>query len=99
MLAISKPGLSILFTYMVLLSGCNDDGDRGSRGLTGPAGADGSAGPGVAEGGSAGQVLAKSSASDFATEWVDLPGKASIDWSSLCSGGQSLTDSVGCTPD
>jgi hypothetical protein len=40
------------------------EGDKGDTGDTGPAG------PGVAVGGSTGQVLAKTSATDYATEWV-----------------------------
>jgi hypothetical protein len=40
------------------------------QGLTGATGGTGPAGPGVAVGGSTGQVLAKTSATDYATEWV-----------------------------
>lgn len=39
-------------------------------GVTGPAGA---AGPGVPTGGTAGQLLAKKSGSDYDTEWIDAP--------------------------
>jgi hypothetical protein len=51
-------------------------GVQGPTGLTGPQGnpgATGAAGPGVAAGGAAGQILAKASAVDFATQWIDTP--------------------------
>ncbi len=44
-------------------------GDKGDTGDTGPAGATGAAGPGLATGGSAGQVPVKNSASDYDTVW------------------------------
>ena len=47
------------------------DGADGAQGIQGPAGADGAAGPGVATGGTTGQVLAKASNTDFDTEWID----------------------------
>jgi hypothetical protein len=46
-------------------------GEAGPTGPAGPAGGTGSPGPGVAAGGTAGQLLAKISATDYATEWVD----------------------------
>lgn len=55
-------------------------GDTGATGATGAAGATGAtgpqgpAGPGVPTGGSAGQVLAKSSNADYATQWVNQSG-------------------------
>ena len=48
-------------------------GPKGDTGDTGPTGADGSAGPGVAIGGSTGQVLSKHSGTDYDTEWIDPP--------------------------
>ncbi len=45
-------------------------GIQGVQGDPGPAGADGSDGVGVPAGGTDGQVLAKASATDYATEWV-----------------------------
>lgn len=63
------------------------DGAQGPAGPQGPAGADGAAGPtgpqgdpgaqgpageGVPSGGASGQVLAKASATDYDTAWVDL---------------------------
>lgn len=50
-------------------------GGRGPQGATGPAGADGvdgTDGVGVAAGGTTGQVLAKNSATDYDTEWIDV---------------------------
>jgi hypothetical protein len=44
-------------------------GNPGATGSTGPAGATGPAGPGVPVGGTTGQVLTKTSATDFATNW------------------------------
>jgi hypothetical protein len=48
-------------------------GDVGPAGPAGPTGATGPAGPGVPTGGAAGQMLAKTSVTDFATSWVDPP--------------------------
>jgi hypothetical protein len=59
-----------------------NDGPAGPQGVQGPAGATGpqgnpgatgAPGPGVAAGGAAGQILAKASAADFATQWIDTP--------------------------
>lgn len=52
-------------------------GPQGPEGPAGPAGADGApgpAGPGVPVGGTAGQVLAKKSGTDYDTEWKDPAG-------------------------
>lgn len=46
-------------------------GEKGDIGDTGPKGDTGDAGPGVAKGGTAGQVLRKKSGTDYDTEWVD----------------------------
>ncbi len=51
-------------------------GPAGSAGATGPAGlmgATGPAGTGVPAAGTTGQLLAKSSNADYATEWIDAP--------------------------
>ena len=48
-------------------------GATGATGATGAAGATGPAGPGVPVGGSTGQVLAKTSNTDYATGWIDPP--------------------------
>ena len=48
-----------------------DTGPQGPQGKQGPAGAPGPAGPGVATGGTTGQVLAKKSNTNYDTEWVD----------------------------
>jgi len=45
-------------------------GATGPAGAAGPAGADGADGVGVPAGGSTGQVLTKSSATDYATQWA-----------------------------
>lgn len=45
-------------------------GEQGETGATGPVGP---AGPGVPEGGTAGQILSKKTASDYDTEWIDPP--------------------------
>ena len=55
-------------------------GDPGEQGPAGPAGQDGSQGPqgpagqGVPAGGTAGQILAKKSGTDYDTEWTDQTG-------------------------
>ena len=56
-------------------------GPAGENGVDGTDGTDGTNGQGVPTGGTTGQVLAKSSATDYATEWVDA---------SSGSGGVSL---------
>lgn len=50
------------------------DGSDGATGATGATGPQGDPGEGVAAGGTAGQVLAKASATDYDTEWVDQSG-------------------------
>ena len=50
------------------------DGDVGPEGQQGP---QGDPGVGIATGGAAGQVLAKATADDYDTEWVNLPSTAS----------------------
>lgn len=49
-----------------------DKGDRGEQGIQGVPGLDGADGLGVPAGGATGQVLAKKSANDNDTEWVDF---------------------------
>lgn len=46
-------------------------GPQGPQGATGATGPQGPAGPGVASGGTAGQILAKVSATDYDTQWVN----------------------------
>jgi Collagen triple helix repeat (20 copies) len=48
-------------------------GSTGPAGATGETGPQGPAGPGVPTGGSTGQILAKASATNYATNWVDPP--------------------------
>jgi hypothetical protein len=49
-----------------------ETGATGSQGETGPTGATGLTGPGVPIGGATGQVLSKSSSTDYATAWTDI---------------------------
>lgn len=59
-------------------------GNPGPTGKQGPAGAPGPAGPGVAPGGTTGQVLAKKSNTNYDTEWIDfypyVPVGGVIEW-------------------
>lgn len=48
-----------------------DKGDTGATGPKGDTGATGPVGPGVADGGTAGQILAKVDETDYNTEWID----------------------------
>lgn len=48
-------------------------GPQGPAGATGPQGPAGAAGQGVPTGGASGQVLAKTSAADYATGWINPP--------------------------
>ena len=64
------------------------DGEPGKDGEQGPMGPQGETGEGVPAGGSAGQVLAKKSDTDYDTEWVDQTGG---------SGGSSYTFTDGLT--
>jgi len=61
-----------------------DTGPQGPAGKQGPAGAPGPAGPGVAPGGTTGQVLAKKSNTNYDTEWIDfypyVPVGGVIEW-------------------
>lgn len=51
-----------------------EKGDKGDTGATGPQGPAGQQGVGIPTGGTQGQVLAKASAADYDTEWVDQSG-------------------------
>jgi len=76
-------------------------GATGSTGAQGPAGADstvpgptgpqGPTGPGVATGGATGQVLTKTSATDFATNWQTPFSQATADARYLQLGGGTLS--------
>jgi len=48
-------------------------GNTGPAGPTGPTGPTGATGPGVQAGGTTGQILAKASATDYDTQWVNTP--------------------------
>ena len=63
-----------------------DTGPQGPQGKQGPTGAPGPAGPGVAPGGTTGQVLAKKSITNYDTEWIDNSG-----------GGSTVSVNVGKT--
>lgn len=52
-------------------------GPKGDTGDTGPTGPQGPAGPGVPSGGTAGQVLTKTGAADYAANWADPTGSGS----------------------
>lgn len=68
-------------------------GPKGDTGDNGPAGDAGSAGPGVATGGTAGQVLSKQSGADFDTEWIDPPATGAIAPDGIITGlSVSITD-------
>ena len=54
-------------------------GEQGIPGADGADGADGAAGPGVATGGTAGQILEKIDGTDYNTQWVDASLVGSID--------------------
>ena len=51
------------------------EGPQGPKGDPGPEGPQGPAGPGVAAGGTAGQVLSKVDGTDYNTHWIDPTGK------------------------
>ena len=53
-------------------------GNTGPAGKQGPAGEPGPAGPGVATGGTTGQILAKKSNANFDTEWIDVPNSGGL---------------------
>jgi hypothetical protein len=53
-------------------------GDPGATGEAGPAGDTGPAGPGVASGGTVGQILTKDSSDDYDTSWQDLPESSGV---------------------
>ncbi len=57
--------------------GSGEQGEQGEDGEAGEAGEDGEDGEGVPVGGTTGQVLVKSSNSDFDTEWDDVEGVGS----------------------
>ncbi|WP_165481153.1 Lcl C-terminal domain-containing protein [Legionella impletisoli] len=50
----------------------------GNQGPAGPQGPEGDPGPGVAAGGTTGQILAKATDTDYDTEWVDGPATYTI---------------------
>lgn len=73
------------------------DGADGLPGADGADGATGPAGPGVPNGGTTGQVLAKASAADLDTAWVTpaAGGAASTDWLELVQSGTPAAPATG----
>lgn len=68
-------------------------GVKGDTGDTGPAGSTGAAGPGVATGGTSGQILAKNSGTNYDTHWIDAPtGGGSPDFLNHTGTSGTLTD-------
>lgn len=77
-----------------------DPGPIGPAGPTGDPGPQGPAGTGVPAGGGTGQVLAKTSAIDFATQWITVSGGAGggtdgVDGLSVLSGSGAPANSLG----
>jgi hypothetical protein len=69
-------------------------GSTGAQGPQGNAGATGATGPGVATGGATGQVLTKTSATDFATNWQTPFSQALADARYLQLSGGTLTGAL-----
>jgi hypothetical protein len=67
----------------------------GATGATGPAGADG---VGIPAGGSTTQILAKSSGTNYATEWVDKPKVSYTHTQNAVSYNWVITHSLGYYP-
>ena len=73
-------------------------GATGATGPTGPTGPTGTAGPGVATGGTAGQVLSKVDATDFNTTWIAAPVPYSGATGSVDLGAQAFAcGAITCT--
>jgi len=71
-------------------------GATGPAGSTGPAGGPGPAGPGVPAAGTIGQLLAKTSGTDYDTQWVDpgVPLTRTITTTAPLSGGGALSGNL-----
>ena len=70
-------------------------GMKGDKGDPGDAGATGPAGPGLPAGGTAGQMIIKASATDYATTWTNLPTIPDVDSRIETYTGQgSSTDTI-----
>lgn len=76
-------------------------GPKGDTGDTGPQGPKGDTGAGVASGGTAGQILAKASGTDYDTEWINAPSGGSggacfeLEDTSLYTNNDGVYDSSG----
>jgi hypothetical protein len=86
-------------TYWELMAAKGATGSTGATGATGPQGPQGDPGAGVATGGTTGQYLRKSSATNYDTAWTtfalvnaDIDVSANIDWSKINKTGSSLAD-------
>ena len=66
-------------------------GPQGSVGSTGATGSQGNPGPGVAAGGTAGQILSKLSGVDYQTAWVNAP-SSSTAWGAITGTLSNQTD-------
>jgi hypothetical protein len=73
----------------------------GKQGPTGPTGSTGATGPGVPVGGTTGQILAKSSGTDYATQWVAPSGLEFIKSQTVGTavGSVPVTDAFSATYD
>ena len=65
-LPLDRNGITYKMQYQAL------QGPQGPQGATGPKGDTGATGPGLAAGGTAGQVVVKKSSTDYDTEWKTL---------------------------
>ncbi|MFD0765202.1 collagen-like protein [Mucilaginibacter lutimaris] len=72
-----------------------EQGEAGLQGETGAAGEPGDTGPGVAAGGTTGQVLSKLSNADFDTQWIDVTGAVDIHAPDGIISGLGLSVSAG----
>jgi len=75
----SKTGSGTYSSWIINIDGApGADGAQGATGLSGATGAKGdtgatgAAGPGIASGGTAGQILSKVDTTDYNTQWIDL---------------------------
>ena len=81
------------FTWITSTGGT--PGPKGDPGVDGKQGDKGDTGPGVAAGGTAGQLLSKASATDFDTQWVDATSSGVEDLSGVRGGsGISVAHTV-----
>lgn len=72
---VTSPGINLTLEYnATIVEGAQGPkGDIGPQGIQGPQGETGLTGPGVASGGTTGQILVKLSDNDYDTGWIDSP--------------------------